>query len=232
MSRRSSLLIYIVYAVIALMAVYTGLFVYHSLLLTFVLFHLVTCLGIPIVHGLWERRLKQNLLELGVKRPQLLKYSLVAGIGSGAVLMLGVLAGFYLLLEAGVDPVWIRSVLVRWGLTPGWLWIFVIYMIVGNSFFEELMWRGFIYERLQRILLPILANLLSSFFYSSYHVLLGVVLFGWRWGLLIAGLAWLMGIFWTILVRQYGSLMSAWLSHLLVDAGIMISLIHWVMDGS
>lgn len=231
MLRRGSLLIYYMYALIAFLAVYVGLFVYRSLLVTFVLFHLFTCLGIPIFHGIWERRLKQNLMDLGVRHPSQLKHSLVAGIGSGMVLMFGVIAGFYLLLQSGVDPDWIRSVLTEWGLTTDWLWLFVLYMIVGNSFFEELIWRGFVFERLQRIISLRLARGLSSLFYASYHVLLGVVLFGWKWGIIVAVLAWALGVFWSILVKQYGSLLSAWLSHLMVDVGIMVSLIHWIMDG-
>ncbi|MGD8190083.1 CPBP family intramembrane glutamic endopeptidase [Brevibacillus ginsengisoli] len=231
MSRQGTLLIYFGYGLLAFLAVYCGLFVFRSLIVTFVLFHLLVCFGIPIFHGIWEGRLKTNLRDLGVSRPELLKDSLVAGIGSGAVLMFGVIAGFYLILQAGVDPNWIRLVLIQWGLTRNWFWIFVMYMIIGNSFMEELMWRGFLLERLQRIVSLTGARAISSFFYASYHVLVGVVLFGWKWGFIVALLAWVLGMFWSLLVGRYASLLSSWLSHMMVDVGIMISLIHWIMDG-
>lgn len=229
MSGRGSLLMYTLHAIIALVAIYIGLFIFYSLLVTFVLFHLITCVGIPLIHGSWEGNLKEKWRQLFSIRSGCLKHAIIAGVGSGSVLMLGVIAGFYMLLEAGVDPGRIHLILLSWGLTPDWLWIFILYMIFGNSFFEELLWRGFSFERLQRLVSLKWASMISSLYYSSYHVLLGVVLFGWKWGLLVAGLAWLLGNFWSFLVRQYHSLLSAWISHLLVDIGIMAGLIMWIM---
>ncbi len=231
MGGRTSLLLYVTYAMMAVLAIYYSLFVRHSIMIAFIAFHLVTCLGIPVIHGLMEGRLKVNWQAIAIKRPVRMLQAVAAGIGSGIILFAGVMAGFYLLLQTGVQPAWIRQVLASWGLTEDWLWLFVIYMTVGNSFFEELLWRGFMLPRLCRYVPWRRAVLLSSFFFCSYHLLIGVALFGWKWGIIVALLAWGIGCFWAVLTRAYQGMLAAWLSHLLVDLGLMVSLLNWVMEG-
>lgn len=223
-----SLKIYYVYGLMAIAAVSTGLLVFHSLILTFILFHVVTCLGVPVVHGWWEQRLRKNWQDLANYHVINRRDCLIEGVGSGFVLMIGVLSGFYYMIQTGVSVPWIRTNLEEWGLTYEWLWVFAIYMSVGNSFFEELLWRGFTLERLGRLLSVQGAVMLSSLFYTSYHVILGTVLFGWSWGLLVATLAWVIGCYWAYLRLKYQSLAGPWMSHLLVDVGIMASLIYWI----
>lgn len=228
MQTREFLHIYYIYGLVAIVAIFLGLLVFHSIIITFILFHVVTCLGIPVFHGLWEHRLRENWQELTNTQVKRGRPDLIEGMGSGMILMVGTLSGFYLMIQAGVSVDWIHYVLADWGLTRELLWPVAIYMVVGNSFFEELLWRGFTLERLGRQMTIRTAVMLSSLFYASYHVILGTVLFGWGWGLLFAGLAWILGCYWAYLRLKYHSLSAAWMSHLLVDVGIMGALFYWV----
>lgn len=153
---------------------------------------------------------------------------LYCGIATGFILMLGIVAGMWLLLHRGVDAVWIRETLIQWGLTTDWIWPFAVYIIIVNSFLEELLWRGFVMQRLLDGISRWRAMLVSSFFFALYHLIVGVVLFGWKWGAIITGLVFFAGMLWAWMKGKFPSVYATWFSHLLADVGIMISLFLWI----
>ncbi|QOS99573.1 CPBP family intramembrane metalloprotease [Brevibacterium sp. JNUCC-42] len=229
--KRHPLLILICYSCFATLTIFYGLVERHSLLITFVGFHFVTCLIIPIFHACWEGNLAVKWREAwGLHRHQERKLKGIWwGIISGILLFMLICFGFHLLLLSGMSTEWMRLKLFSWGLTDGSKWWFALYMTVGNSLLEELLWRGFLLERLLYNMSLSKAILLSSFFYTLYHFIIGATLFGAQIGLLATFLVFVTGMFWGWLRRTYQSIYPTWISHLFADWALMYMMLRYVL---
>ncbi|MET3288204.1 UNVERIFIED_CONTAM: membrane protease YdiL (CAAX protease family) [Brevibacillus sp. OAP136] len=227
MHRTHLLRLAISYGILGTSAVWVGLVWLQSLMATFILFHFLVCCMIPIVHGIGEGSLRARWSEafaIWFTRTE----GIFVGIATGTVLCLAALSGLYLLLQVVPDKEQIRPILIRWGLSADWLGLFFTYIVFVNSLLEELMWRGFLLERLERVVAPMTAMLLSSFFYALYHVVIGTVLFGWKWGAVITGAVFCVGMMWAYMKRRHPPIYAVWISHLLADLGIMLALSWWI----
>lgn len=111
--------------------------------------------------------------------------------------------------EFGIDAVW-KYVLLG-----------VFYSLV-HSLLEEYYWRCFVFRQL-RLLVPMWpAALLSSLAFMGHHVVVLREFFAdaaWLAWLLSAAVA-VGGVFWCWLYERSSSIVSTWISHLLIDAGI------------
>jgi hypothetical protein len=100
--------------------------------------------------------------------------------------------------------------------------LFGVFISLVHSFLEEYYWRWFVFDRLRRLVPTGAAIALSSGAFMLHHVVLLGVYF--HWALLPTGLFSLAvavgGAAWAWLYHRTGSLVSPWLSHLLVDAAI------------
>jgi membrane protease YdiL (CAAX protease family) len=109
------------------------------------------------------------------------------------------------------------------GASPWRFGAFAAFLSLPHSGLEEYYWRWFVFGQLRRVVPLSLAIGLSSLAFMSHHVIVldhflpgapgAVVLFS----LCIA----FGGAVWAWMYQRTGSLYGAWLSHLLVDAGIM-----------
>jgi membrane protease YdiL (CAAX protease family) len=54
-------------------------------------------------------------------------------------------------------------------LINGYFWLFASYIVILNPMFEELFWRGIIYEQWKKRVSTRNANLISSFFFGAWH---------------------------------------------------------------
>lgn len=225
MKQKRSLLLLIGYGFAATLAIFYGLVERRSLFVTFVSFHVLVCLCIPFFHGWWEGSLGQNWrLAWG----RLEWRGALFGIWLGVFLLTGALAGWWLLLQADVRPDKIRTVLEQWGLGAQWIWWFFLYLVIVNSLLEELFWRGFVLQRLLHGLRRPVAILLSSFFYSLYHLVISAVLFGVPWGCLITLSVFAVGVLWAWMKGMFPSVYPTWFSHLLADLGLVTGLVWWI----
>jgi len=136
--------------------------------------------------------------------------------------------GIWMLLQSGISIPWIRLQLEHWGLREQWAFLFAAYMVIGNSLMEELFWRGFVQQRMSAILPRVTVILLSNALFALYHLLLGVVLFGWKWGSVVTVAVFGAGMIWGWMKNRYPSIYPTWFSHLLADAGIMSALFLWI----
>ncbi|MEJ8544494.1 CPBP family intramembrane glutamic endopeptidase [Brevibacillus borstelensis] len=226
MKRKRALLLLVAYGFSATLAVFLGLVERRSLMVTFVSFHLLVCLLVPLLHGLWEEKLSVQWKRAWIPFD---REGMSYGLAIGAMLMTGVMTGAWLLIDGGViDASHVRHTLMKWGVTPGWLLPFSLYLVIVNSLLEELLWRGFVLERLLHALARPAAVLVSGFFYCLYHLIVGVILFGLLWGVLITALVFGTGLMWGWMKGLFPSIYTTWLSHLMADLGIVLVLHLWV----
>ncbi len=108
--------------------------------------------------------------------------------------------------------------------------LFGVFISLVHSFLEEYYWRWFVFGRLRRLVRPGPAIVLSSAAFMLHHVVLLGVYFHWAplpTGLFSLAVA-IGGAAWAWLYHRTGSLVSPWLSHLLVDAAIFAVGYHLV----
>ena len=109
--------------------------------------------------------------------------------------------------------------------SPGGFLALTVFLSVFHSFLEEYYWRWFLFGRLRTHIGAMPANVLSSAAFTGHHVIvlhafMGSGANGWLTAALSMGVA-LAGMFWAWAYARSGSLVSPWLSHVLVDLGIM-----------
>lgn len=104
----------------------------------------------------------------------------------------------------------------------GYLFLAFFYVLF-HSLLEEYYWRWFVFGRLRYLVAFWPAAVISSLGFMAHHVLVLGKYFGMTSGLtLLLSLAVAVGgMIWAWLYERSGTLWGAWLSHALVDAGIM-----------
>lgn len=104
-----------------------------------------------------------------------------------------------------------------------------LFYAVCHSLLEEYYWRWFVFRRLRDFVSLVPAISLSSVGFMAHHVILLATFFGWASPAtyLLAAAVGVGGAFWAWLYDYSGSLLSPWLSHLIVDAAIFV-LGYWL----
>ncbi|WP_232698436.1 CPBP family intramembrane glutamic endopeptidase [Brevibacillus daliensis] len=222
-------LVYLSYSGLATCSIYYGLIEKKNIFITFVCFHLICCLGIPVWHA-WRhgnlRRKWTSAWKISIHTFLGVSWGLLSGISMMAVIF----GGFFWMKSRGLNLHEMALILGQWGITTQGKWLFAFYMTVINSFFEEIFWRGFILDRLLKYLSTFSAILISSFFYSLYHFLIGAILFGVWWGFWATLAVFVAGLFWGWLKQIYKSIYPIWISHGLADFALMWILVIFILE--
>jgi membrane protease YdiL (CAAX protease family) len=109
--------------------------------------------------------------------------------------------------------------------TPGGYLVLALFLSLFHSLAEEYYWRWFVFGQLRRFLPLSLAIAVSSFGFMAHHVVVLSVYFPGQF--LIAVVPFSLGVavggaVWAWVYHRTGSLAATWLSHILVDAAIMM----------
>lgn len=167
--------------------------------------------------------------RLGLSRPR--ASGLWAGITSGILISLGIIALYQLILAgtpaAGQAAERIADTLKVFGVgTPLSYAFLALALALVHSLLEEYYWRWFVYQRTAAWLPTVPAVLLASVSFASHHL---IVLNRYApddsfWTLVVPGTAavGVGGILWCWLYDRYGSLLSPWVSHIVVDLALMV----------
>ena len=194
----------------------------------------------PVIVGLWIVRdnssgLKSErgnwLARLLPGKPQqegqASRRSTGSSILSGALFGLGVAGIAYLLLiipavgdalrESGPQ---IREQVTAFGIMK-FYFVFGIFISVIHSALEEFYWRGFVFGHLRRLMPLWSAHLLAAVAFAAHHVVVLHEFFP-------SGIAWLLGgavaiggLVWSFLYHRHGTLLGAWVSHLIADVAVL-----------
>jgi membrane protease YdiL (CAAX protease family) len=113
--------------------------------------------------------------------------------------------------------------ITSFGLDAPWKYFaLLIFYAFGHSFLEEYYWRWFVFDFLRRFFPAWTANFLSSLGFMAHHVVVLGFFFGWSspWTYVTSLGVAIGGSFWAWLYQREGRLLSAWISHMIVDAWI------------
>jgi membrane protease YdiL (CAAX protease family) len=192
----------------------------------------------PIIVGLWILRSPREAARsrIGLNRllppppaseahpPARRSVSIVQGIVFG----LAVSAVAWLLLKIPVIGAelmasgdQIRASVRAFGIMEHY-WLFAVFLALAHSALEEFYWRGFVFGNLRHLMKPWLAHTLAAIGFAAHHVVVLDQFFptglAWIFGTAVA----LGGLTWSWLYARHGTLLGAWISHLIVDVAILV----------
>ncbi len=171
---------------------------------------------------LWERRLPR------LRWPG--RDGLALGLGFGLAVVAGILGLYFGWLRDSAlladTPTLLHAVLRKFGIDspPGFL-AWAAFATLVNSFYEEYYYRWFLFGRMRGFLPLPAAIVVSALVFMAHHViLLTGFLPGQFWTCVMPvslGVAVGGGV-WAWLYARTGSLYAPWISHAVIDAGILV----------
>jgi len=112
-----------------------------------------------------------------------------------------------------------------------WYWTFGLFLAVVHSFLEEYYWRWFVFGRLRQRLPVWRAHVLAGAAFASHHIIITTQYFPLGWGIVFGSMVGLGGVLWSVLYVRQKTLAGAWISHVMVDLGIL-SFGHKILFGT
>jgi len=221
------MIIILLLALIVPVVVYIGLSVFHSVSLTFLMYHFSICLVIPIVDLIAIKKLKVTQF-FGRLAFDASKTSLVMGVVLGLIYFVIILLFFYIFNKSIVQVEQIRELMITWKVDQWNIYLFLLVMIVANSILEEVYWRGYIFSKLEKHVNIIAVIFITSFFYSSYHLLTTINLFPWIYSVVFTLVIFAVGCLWGYLRHRYNTLIIPIISHLFADLAIMLIYLRYI----
>lgn len=177
----------------------------------------------PLVYAaLWQRE------RLRWQRPAIT--GLALGLGFGLLVAAGMFALYFGWLRTSPwmaqtpGQIWARLERFHVASRVGYLGLALGYCL-GHSFLEEYYWRWFVFAGLRRYLPLAAAVALSALGFTLHHAVVLGAYFPGRFMTMALPLSICVGVggaVWALIYARGGSLLAPWLSHLLVDAAIMV----------
>lgn len=199
--------------------IFLGLQVFSSVPLTFALFYGWLFL-VPVGEMLLIQKhtWRQTLKSLGLT---VRKRNSYWGIALGILFGLTIMSAGYFFHTFLFNSVDLEKLLNQWGfsgnLVPG-----LILVLIGiNPLLEEVYWRGYMVQKFKGKWGSRAIILLTSLFYSLYHLLSVIPLFNWPYNVMVMFPVFLAGVIWGYMRMTGQSLAGSIFSHVLADCGIM-----------
>jgi membrane protease YdiL (CAAX protease family) len=164
-------------------------------------------------------------------RPGKLNFDgLTLGLGFGLLVVAAMLGLYFGALKNSPllvgTPAQLRAKIADFGMgTPFKFVLMGAFISVVHSLLEEYYWRWFVFGELRKLMPVTFAIVLSSFAFMGHHVVVLAVYLPehfWRAAVPFSLAVAIGGMVWAWLYYRTGSIWSAWLSHLVIDVGIMI----------
>ena len=121
-------------------------------------------------------------------------------------------------IEAGGPAV--REKASALGFTKNFV-LFAVVISIAHSFLEEYYWRWFVYGNFRRIIPGWVAHAAAAAAFSAHHFVVTWQYFTPSMAIFLGICVGVGGLAWSYLYERTGTLSGSWISHLIVDAGIM-----------
>jgi len=115
----------------------------------------------------------------------------------------------------------LQALLIQWDFSGNLVVWLILVLLIINPFLEEIYWRSYIGRKLEGKRTKRTIILLTSLFYSLYHLLSIIPLFSWPYNIMMVIPVWIAGMIWGFMRYKSNSLVGSIISHILADAGIM-----------
>lgn len=99
--------------------------------------------------------------------------------------------------------------------------LFAFFLSVIHSALEEFFWRWFVFGQLRKIVAMPAAHILAAMGFASHHIVILSQFFPLGWAFALGTCVGIGGAMWSWMYQKHNSLAGAWVSHMIVDFGIM-----------
>jgi membrane protease YdiL (CAAX protease family) len=192
-----------------------GLYGFQSVPITFLLFYgwllfipIITTRKINVFSHLQENRI--NKVHFGY------------ALASGVICLLALVGSVTILLQYLIDVTALQLLLREWGFSGEHVIILLLVLLIINPVFEEMYWRGFLYNRLLPKVGVTGAVLTTAVFYSLYHLLSVIPMFSPPLNIVAILPVLFAGFLWGYFRYKFGNVIGAIISHCLADLGIIL----------
>ena len=164
---------------------------------------------------------------------QKLKWPRLTGAHHWKSLPLGVLVGagivglMFLLMQTpmGVQvkssAANMQTAVSKFGLTRSNYWLFAVFLSVFHSLLEEYYWRWFVFGGLHQMASPGWAHVLAGTAFMTHHIIVLLQYFPVPLTIFLSLMIGVGGVIWSWMYLRQGSLMGAWIAHMIVDFGAL-----------
>lgn len=194
-----------------------GLVILQNLVLTFILFY-GWLLIFPFI---FKVHIKSNFKGKSLK-------TWCIGLGIGIAFFLFVYVGLALLKNDAIDLSQMNDILRNWGFIGKTKWWLILILVFLNPILEERYWRGDMQNRLLGRYNLLQTSLITSSFYSLYHLIPLMFLFAFPFSVIIVIPIFLAGIFWSFYSEKSGSIVESIISHSLADLAIILAYLYYI----
>ncbi|WP_342505702.1 type II CAAX endopeptidase family protein [Sporosarcina sp. FSL K6-2383] len=202
--------------------IFIGLIICKSIIVTFSLFY-SWLLFVPLFSSIRNKQDKFNL------KKQFSRQTIVVGIISGLISLLAIYGAVTVLKDTVFDLAALRQLLVDWNFTGNNVIWLVLVLIFINPFLEELYWRNFMYKYLETKTSITKTVVITSFFYSLYHLVSLISIFTFPFNFIAVIPVFLAGLFWGYFRYKLNSISAPIISHILADLGIMLVYLTYIL---
>ena len=98
---------------------------------------------------------------------------------------------------------------------------FALFLSIVHSLIEEVYWRWFVYGNLRLLTRPWISHLAAALAFSAHHIVVLSQFFPVGMAIFLGLCVGVGGALWSFLCSRHQSLLGAWISHMIVDLGIM-----------
>ena len=109
-----------------------------------------------------------------------------------------------------------------------WYLMFALVISIAHSALEEYYWRFFVYGNLAKAIPVAWAHVLAGVAFMGHHIIVLNQFFSFGLALFFSAMVGVGGVIWSLLYQKQRSLMGAWISHMIVDFGIM-AIGYWML---
>ncbi|WP_391116548.1 CPBP family intramembrane glutamic endopeptidase [Psychrobacillus sp. L3] len=198
--------------------IFIGLSLLHNILITFFLFY-GWLLFIPLIIVYWNKENSNRILI------SLSKKSTLVGVVSGLICLIAIYSFVFIFQSSVLDIPQLQQLLEEWDFSGKKVVLLVLVLVLINPILEEFYWREFMYGHLVLKLGNVKAIMITSIFYSLYHLIVVMEIFSFPFNALAVIPVFLAGIMWGIFRFRLKSIAAPIISHCLADIGIM--LVYW-----
>ena len=217
----------LILAALGPITIFIGLKILNNIYLTFIMFHGIICIVIPVIDLFIIKRYsaKKILHILGFTN---LKKTYFKGILIGLIFSIIIYYLFSILSKYIIDNNQINILMKQWKFSKKNILLLLFLMIFTNSVLEEIYWRGYIFYKFKLKLNTKYVILLTSLFYCSYHFITTSNLFTFLYGAIFTFVIFLVGLFWGYAKSKFQSIYLPLISHLLADLSIMVIYLKYI----
>jgi len=218
---RNSLIRAIIIGFLPLVFVFFGLVIFKNILITFILYHIIICMVLPVInYYFWDHKPAPLSEMLGLGRKD--KRSILQGILIGAVFFIGIIIFFDFVHFNFLDKKHINNILNSLGFSSNIFIYFAIYFILINSVLEELFWRGYLYYQFGKSIRIPFSSVIISFFFIQYHFFVIGLIFSVQVAFVFIPVIFIVSVIWCYLRHINSNIYAPLISHIMADMALIM----------